>query len=157
MRGRSQHWVMDMLRALLAAGWIDLTPTEHPVPLLTPAGADAMRGSGPLRFVLPRERDARGRDRPRRPRSDDVAPAVSAAMSKLDDAARERFERLRAHRASVAKSRGVPAYIVAPDRTLVEMALARPRTHAELLAVFGMGPARIDLYGDGFLEALHSG
>jgi superfamily II DNA helicase RecQ len=46
---------------------------------------------------------------------------------------------------------------VAHDRTLIEMAKRMPRTHEELRAVFGMGPARIEQYGDGFLEALSRG
>jgi ATP-dependent DNA helicase RecQ len=54
----------------------------------------------------------------------------------------------------VARARGVPAYVVAFDRTLVEMATRAPRSHAELLDVFGMGPARVEAYGDGFLEIL---
>jgi ATP-dependent DNA helicase RecQ len=72
----------------------------------------------------------------------------------VDASTRERFERLRAHRAQVAKARGVPAYVVALDRTLLEMAMRAPRSHAELLDVFGMGPARVEAYGDGFLEVL---
>jgi ATP-dependent DNA helicase RecQ len=106
-----------------------------------------------MRFALPLERE---RSRARRggpsvrPQPRDAPPGLDA----LDGAARERFERLRAHRAGVARSRGIPAYIVAHDRTLIEMARRIPRSHAELREVFGMGPARIELYGDGFLEAL---
>jgi superfamily II DNA helicase RecQ len=54
----------------------------------------------------------------------------------------------------MAKERGVPAYVVAHDRTLVEMAERAPSSHAELLGVFGMGPARVESYGDDFLAAL---
>ena len=50
----------------------------------------------------------------------------------------------------------VPAYVVAPDRTLLELAARRPRTRAELGGIHGMGPARIDAYGDTFLELLTS-
>jgi len=55
----------------------------------------------------------------------------------------------------VAKARGVPAYVVALDRTLLEMATRAPRSLQELLGVFGMGPARVETYGDGFLRVLH--
>jgi ATP-dependent DNA helicase RecQ len=150
LRGRSQGWVLDLLRGLLAAGWIDLTPTEHPVPVLTQAGADVMRSKGPVRFATPKERATpRAGARP--------APAVRAApaaLDSLDSMTRDRFERLRTHRAQIARSRGVPAYVVALDRTLIEMATRAPRSHAELLDVFGMGPARVESYGDGFLEVL---
>jgi ATP-dependent DNA helicase RecQ len=146
LRDRSAGWVADLLRALLAAGWIDLTPTDHPVPLLTRSGAEAMRATGPLRFVLPAERT------PARSRRASAAPAKG--LEALDAPSRDRFEKLRAHRAQMAKARGVPAYVVALDRTLIEMATRSPRSKGELLAVYGMGPARVEAYGDGFLDAL---
>jgi ATP-dependent DNA helicase RecQ len=142
---------MALLRALLAAGWIDLTPTEHPVPLLTSAGAEVMRATGPVRFALPREGTTRGG---KRPPAAPVARQVSPAIESLGEGARAVFDRLRAHRAKVARARGVPAYVVAHDRTLVEMAQRFPRSPAELLEVPGMGPARIEQYGEGFLEVL---
>ena len=150
LRDRSPAWVADLMRGLLAAGWIDLTPTDHPVPLMTRSGVEAMRATGPLRFALPVERTSA-----RPPR----APAAAArgapkGLESLDAQSRDRFEKLRAHRAQMAKARGVPAYVVALDRTLIEMATRSPRSRAELLDVFGMGPARVEAYGDGFLDAL---
>jgi ATP-dependent DNA helicase RecQ len=148
LRDRSPAWVLDLLRALLAAGWIDLTPSDHPVPLLTRAGGEVMRASGSVRFVLPGEREARV------PKRTPATRAPKPAVESLDGSTRDRFERLRAHRAQVARAKGVPAYVVAMDRTLLEMASRGPRSHAELLEVFGMGPARVEQYGDGFLEVL---
>jgi ATP-dependent DNA helicase RecQ len=163
LRGRTQRWVMHLLRGLLAAGWIDLTPTEHPVPLVTAAGGDVMRAHGPVRFALPASASpaspGRGRSMdptsPAPPRRGTSAPrGASPVLESLDASARHLFDRLRSHRAQVARARGVPAYVVAFDRTLVEMATRAPRSHAELLDVFGMGPARVEAYGDGFLEIL---
>ena len=151
LREREHMWVMDLLRALLTAGWIDLTPTEHPVPLLTAAGAEVMRAQGPVRLTLPVDRDPRARKKVAAPKS----PSRGAeGIEALDPGTRERFERLRAHRAQIAKTKGVPAYVVALDRTLVEMASHPPRSSAELLGIFGMGPARVEMYGDGFLQVL---
>ena len=146
------EWLMSLLRALLAAGWIDLSPTEHPVPLLTRAGADVMRSQGPVRLALPHERvGTRGK---RTPVAAPAGRATSPGVETLDGVAREVFERLRAHRARIAGARGVPAYVVAHDRTLVDMAKLRPRSPGELLGVHGMGPARVEQYGEGFLEVL---
>jgi ATP-dependent DNA helicase RecQ len=160
MRGRTQAWVMDLMRGLIAAGWIDLTPTDHPVPLLTPTGADVMRAAGPVRFTLPREREPRAvrKRSPSRVDSPDGPDAkrLPAGLESLPARERDLFERLRAHRAQVARGRGVPAYVVALDRTLVEMTRQPPRSRAELLEVFGMGPARVEAYGDGFLEVLRT-
>jgi len=47
-----------------------------------------------------------------------------------------------------------PAYVIAPDRTLMELALFRPRSFGELGIAHGMGPARIMTYGEGFLSVL---
>ena len=82
------------------------------------------------------------------------ARVAAKGLESLDAQSRDRFEKLRAHRAQMAKARGVPAYVVALDRTLIEMATRSPRSRAELLDVFGMGPARVEAYGDGFLDAL---
>lgn len=145
LRDRSHEWIVALLRGTLAAGWVDLTPNEHPVPLLTRAGWEAMRSKDPLRFRLPREvrKDRGGRG----------TGAVGQGRPALEfDAAL--FERLRAHRNEVAKQRGFPAYVVAFDRSLQEMAARRPRTAAELAGITGLGPARIETYGDGFLAVL---
>ncbi|HEY5145721.1 MAG TPA: ATP-dependent DNA helicase RecQ [Polyangiaceae bacterium] len=154
LRDRSATWVTDLMRGLLAAGWIDLTPTDHPVPLLTRSGAETMRSTGPLRFALPLERSASRTRKAAQGRSGSRSAEASETLAALDGATRARFEKLRTHRAQAAKSRGVPAYVVALDRTLIEMAKRSPRTRAELLEVFGMGPARVEAYGDGFLEVL---
>lgn len=151
LRDRSGPWVLDLLRALLTAGWIDLTPTEHPVPLLTRAGAEVMRAQGPVRLSLPTEREPRARKRS----AGGPRERSGAALEAADAPTRERFDRLRAHRAQIAKSRGVPAYVIALDRTLLEMATRAPRTSQELSDIYGMGPSRIESYGAGFLEVLH--
>jgi ATP-dependent DNA helicase RecQ len=154
LRERSPGWVADLMRGLLAAGWIDLTPTEHPVPLLTRAGVEAMKATGPLRFALPVERAPRRSARTAVAGGSPAGKGAGKALESLDAQTRDRFEKLRAHRAQMAKARGVPAYVVALDRTLIEMAARAPRSRAELLDLFGMGPARVEAYGDGFLDAL---
>ena len=62
------------------------------------------------------------------------------------------FEALRAHRLALARAQGVPPYVVASDRTLREMAVLQPRTLGELMGVYGIGQAKADRYGHGFLE-----
>jgi ATP-dependent DNA helicase RecQ len=107
-----------------------------------------------LRFALPLERSTSRTRKAAQGRSGARSAEASETLAALDGATRARFEKLRTHRAQAAKSRGVPAYVVALDRTLIEMAKRSPRTRAELLEVFGMGPARVEAYGDGFLEVL---
>jgi ATP-dependent DNA helicase RecQ len=64
------------------------------------------------------------------------------------------FDRLRVLRKEIARERGVPPYVVFSDATLLEMASSRPRTQAEMLAISGVGPTKLEHYGQRFLEAL---
>ena len=64
------------------------------------------------------------------------------------------FESLRALRKRIADSEGVPAYIVFSDAVLRGMARELPRSRAELLQVPGIGPVKLERYGDAFLEVL---
>lgn len=147
LRDRSQPWVLSLLRGFLAAGWIDLTPHEHPVPFVTQAGAAVMRSAEPVRFRLPPDRE-----RPR-PAPSARRPASDAPPAGYDPAL---YERLRAWRAEEARRRGLPAYVVAFDRTLQEVAARRPADLAALSQVHGLGPARVEAYGEVLLQMLRA-
>jgi ATP-dependent DNA helicase RecQ len=67
------------------------------------------------------------------------------------------FERLREVRKDLADRQNVPAYIVFSDKTLQEMARARPQSAAEFLSVSGVGPAKLERYGETFLAAMRVG
>ena len=48
----------------------------------------------------------------------------------------------------------MPAYIVFPDRTLIDMARRRPRSEAEFAAVNGVGAAKLKQFAGPFLAAI---
>jgi ATP-dependent DNA helicase RecQ len=66
------------------------------------------------------------------------------------------FEDLKALRRKLADAKGVPAYIVFSDATLLAMAASRPISEAELLNVSGVGPKKLETYGDAFLDVLRA-
>jgi ATP-dependent DNA helicase RecQ len=66
----------------------------------------------------------------------------------------ELFQSLRAVRKKLADERRVPAYFVFSDATLLEMARLRPRSEQELLGISGIGPKKLEQYGDAFLDVL---
>jgi ATP-dependent DNA helicase RecQ len=70
------------------------------------------------------------------------------------DVDRDLFERLRGVRLEIARSRGVPPYVVFHDATLREMARLRPTTIGALLEVKGVGARKADDLGDTFLQAI---
>ncbi len=64
------------------------------------------------------------------------------------------FESLRSLRKALADRQGVPAYIVFSDKVLMELVARRPSTPDEMLAVPGVGPAKLKRYGQAFLTHL---
>ena len=148
LKDEREDWVLALLRMLLAAGWIDLTPTEHPVPFVTREGWLILKSVEPVRALLP------PRERPRASGSPKPRAADAADAAGLEGEERGLFARLREHRAQLAKKRGVPAYVIAQDRTLADLARKKPSSHAELGTIFGFGPSRIEAYGDSFLGVI---
>jgi len=61
------------------------------------------------------------------------------------------FARLREWRARVAEAQKVPAYVVFTDATLVALAERRPAGRDDLVAIAGIGPRKLGLYGDAVL------
>ena len=66
----------------------------------------------------------------------------------------EVFQALRAWRKDIAQDQGVPAFVVFSDATLLALAEALPTTKEAMLEVSGVGPVKVDAYGDGVLETL---
>jgi ATP-dependent DNA helicase RecQ len=55
---------------------------------------------------------------------------------------------LRAWRSGVARTRGVPAYVVLHDATIDGIAASRPTTHDQLRGIPGIGDKKLEHYGD---------
>jgi ATP-dependent DNA helicase RecQ len=79
----------------------------------------------------------------------DEAPVLSGADEAL-------LARLRDLRRTISKAEQVPAYVVFADRTLAEMAVRRPTTAAAMGQIRGVGPVKLEKYGERFLEVLRS-
>ncbi|WP_426003380.1 ATP-dependent DNA helicase UvrD2 [Paenarthrobacter sp. NyZ202] len=64
------------------------------------------------------------------------------------------FEALRQWRRTEAQSADVPAYVVFTDATLTAIAEARPSSLEELSALAGVGPSKLERYGEAVLAVL---
>jgi ATP-dependent DNA helicase RecQ len=78
----------------------------------------------------------------------------SDVVESLADA--QLLDRLRALRSTIAKEEKMPAYIVFADRTLIEMAVRRPKSPFALGEIRGVGPMKIEKYGERFLALLRA-
>jgi len=82
--------------------------------------------------------------------------AAAGPHESLDPAAQMLFDQLRALRLQLAATDGVPAYVVAHDRTLRELARLRPASVTALQQITGLGPGKIERYGAAWLGAIAS-
>ena len=83
--------------------------------------------------------------------------AAAPPLPKLERAVLEQTPTVKALKEwRLARSRAdeVPAYVVFNDRTLAELASRTPRTLAELAAIPGIGPAKLERYGSELLARL---
>jgi len=67
------------------------------------------------------------------------------------------FARLRTWRQEAARQAGQKAFYVFPDATLRRIAGARPQTLEELGALKGVGPRKLEQYGQDVLDTIHRG
>ncbi|WP_299846723.1 DNA helicase RecQ [uncultured Paracoccus sp.] len=61
---------------------------------------------------------------------------------------------LKAKRRALAEAARVPAYVIFPDRTLIEMAERRPQTLDEMAQVSGVGAKKLESFGREFLSVI---
>lgn len=61
---------------------------------------------------------------------------------------------LKARRRALAEAQNVPAYVVFPDKTLIEMAEKKPATLDQMAGITGVGARKLESYGAAFLEVI---
>ena len=64
-------------------------------------------------------------------------------------------ERLRAWRLNRAQTTAKPAFVIFSDRTLDELVALRPESLAALAQIHGIGPAKLDAFGEELLKVLN--
>jgi ATP-dependent DNA helicase RecQ len=64
------------------------------------------------------------------------------------------YEALRGWRRALASEQKVPPYVIFHDRTLLEIAAARPASAGALAALPGVGQGKLDRYGDAVLKVV---
>jgi ATP-dependent DNA helicase RecQ len=101
---------------------------------------------------------ARARTARRVPRHPVTGPTdrPSRAPEELTVETAELFDRLKTLRRSLAVARSVPAYVVFSDATLMRIAEERPGSADALLRISGIGPKKLELYGEVLLELVGS-
>jgi ATP-dependent DNA helicase RecQ len=164
LKAHSTKRIIAMLHRLIEAGLARQRDPEgvrfRPVMELTASGVAVMKGEqqppASLVDLLPRAAATSSRANGARVRGERRNPDAQAPPDDYepDDEAIERFQRLRAARADLAKQRELPPYCICHDSTLKLVARFAPTTLADLERIKGMGPNKVKLYGQQLLDAI---
>ena len=136
-RGSSVAAVDKFLEALFAEGLMHQGDEDaYFVCTVTPKGRAAWSERLPIAAPLPRD--------PSRWRAAEAGGGDSASDDML--------AALKLWRTSQASRESVPPYCVFSDKTLMEIARARPQNSDDLLEVSGVGPGKLEKYGEDVLQ-----
>jgi ATP-dependent DNA helicase RecQ len=158
-----------VVRQLLARGDLAIAPGGHGVLVATPASWQVLHGerSVSLRRNLPRRprlRPATGGSHVDAERSTGPVQVPGSIPARAEDrggasssgptgrgadpapADMAIFEALRAWRGTLARDRGVPAYVIFHDSTLRALASTKPTTVTEMGRIHGIGEAKCKAY-----------
>jgi ATP-dependent DNA helicase RecQ len=131
-----------VLRQLLSAKLIVHDSADRDRLIVTEAGQKVLRGQATfaLREDVVSKKTRRRGETPDRP----------------DEASETVLNALKALRSDLAHRQHQPAYVIFPDRTLIEMAARRPQSLEDLAAIHGVGIAKLQKYGPAFLAIIQS-
>ena len=138
--------VRGYIEQLLAEDLLRQTGDEYPVLALTPAGVDLLKDPG--------ARPDLALARQRRPQKDRAPKRSRGEVESWRDVDRDLFERLRALRLAIARSRGVPPYVIFHDTTLREIARVKPTSVDALRGVYGIGATKAEAFGPQVVAAV---
>ena len=136
----------SVLRQLIALGYLR-TEGEFNTLALAESSREVLRGQVQLLLRVPAAPPKRS-ERSRTARGEKTPPLP------LDDAARQRFDALKAWRAEVARAHNLPAFVVFHDATLAQMAREQPGSLDGLAEISGVGAKKLRDYGDDILRVL---
>jgi ATP-dependent DNA helicase RecQ len=129
-----------VFRQLMSAKLLTRDADDRDRLVVTEAGRVVLKGDGEFLLV------------------EDTRPAKDKPARKAPPTPREADEdllaALKALRTAMAKAANQPAYVIFPDRTLIEMASRKPTSLAELGEIHGVGEQKLQKFGPAFLAVL---
>ena len=132
----------DIANGLVERGLLARADGEYPTISVTTAGREWLRSRASLTLEL---------------RADQATPQRQPTLGRRAveaDYDTGLFEQLRALRRRLADEESVPAFVVFSDATLRGLAAAKPTGPQAMLRVSGVGPAKLERYGETFLAAI---
>jgi ATP-dependent DNA helicase RecQ len=149
-KGLSQSQWSSVYRQLVAGGYLESDIEAYGgLKLAEPARA-VLKGEASVWLRQDIEVDTRRASRTQS-KGERTSRAKEGYEAVADDPL---WHALKAKRLELAREQGVPPYVIFHDSTLLEMLNRKPETLTEMGDITGIGQAKLERYGDEFLEVL---
>ncbi len=137
----TRHQWQAVFRQMMGRDLFRPDAERHGALVMTDAALPLLRGEATITLRRDSIQNAKERRRPavRAMVSDEDAPLLSA---------------LKAKRRALAEAARVPAYVIFPDRTLIEIAETRPQSLDDMAGINGIGSKKLERYGQEFLSVV---
>lgn len=132
-----------LFRQLVASGYLSGDDDGHGTLVLTDRARPLLRGEDKFLMRVARVTPKKAKR--------DAKPS-----HKVGGTDETLYQALKALRLKLAAAAKLPPYVIAQDRTLVELAEKRPNSEAALHDITGLGTSKIARYGKAFLETISS-
>ncbi len=141
----------SIVRQLMVRGFIFSDPERYGALILTESSRALLKGEFDL---LLREDVAEAKTAHNSSQGWRRGDRMSEDRSRVADEDRALWNALRACRKELADEQGIPPYMVFHDATLMEIMEQQPTKDYELLHINGVGEAKLERFGDAFLEVV---
>ena len=129
MKGRSAKDISDFIEFIISESYLGVENGQFPTIYVSEQGKDVLTGKVTVNRKV----------------------SVITVQVANDDPL---FDQLRTLRMKLAQEAGVPPFVVFSDKTLRDMAARMPITNDEFLEVNGVGLAKLERYGEAFMEEI---
>jgi ATP-dependent DNA helicase RecQ len=164
MKQYSTPYIKQIIKALVGQGYLCVTDGDYPILVLTDRSGDILYKRIPVAMRYPADMEVESKsakkERHLRERLESrteggSAPSRSRPVRASAGSADPRlYKALADLRSELAQAQGVPAFYIFTNATLEDMCAKLPETPEELLAVSGVGQAKLEKYGPAFLGCI---
>ncbi|MCW9035609.1 MAG: DNA helicase RecQ [Rhodospirillales bacterium] len=141
---KKEQW-RSIIRQLVAGTYLNLDIQGYGGLSLTDKGDRLLKGEEIFQY---RNDTTQGAAKQRKKTK---APRPDINLTAEDETLLDSLKQLRL---TLAKEKGVPAYVIFPDRTLEDMSARRPQNLEEFAEVHGVGESKLEKFGEVFLEVI---
>ena len=144
MADESELFIRHMIEQLVGQGFL-YKDEEFSTLSVTDSGNKLLQGEASLVLAQPLLASKKKESKKK---------AAKRKASEWADVDEELFQLLREKRAEISQRKGVPAYIIFSDKTLIDMATKKPLAHEAFLELHGVGQKKLKTYATTFINVI---